>query len=241
MENLQDMNKIEQCAEEIVDYLSPYTRITEFGKINHIKRLCEIFTKHFPQPPTSTPSLDELVEKWVNWNVKAKTQQSWEASLTASHTQCAIEYNASYEEKIIALTCKQTDAKHFDSVGEMLVAQLKKDNASLVAEVERLREIIRQDGEELRERFKQMQAKDQDIRDYKNGYIDHTNALHKCEQERDQLRTQLATAEQTGYERGVRECAGVAGIAGDAGDSPHERRCKIKKAILNLLNKKGTE
>jgi len=54
------------------------------------------------------------------------------------------------------------------------------------------------------------------------------------------LKQQLATAEQTGYERGVREAARESGL--------YERSAKClrvdkscEQAILNLLNKKGTE
>lgn len=110
-------------------------------------------------------------------------------------------------DELISAKIMKSEGTHFDAAFICREVALEY-NASLVEEVERLK----REHHELCTRRAELLG------------------------EIDQLHTQLSTADQTGYERGVIESS-------EKGDAL-EKRCGtgigVKVEILNLLNKKGT-
>jgi hypothetical protein len=184
------------------------------------------------QPPTSTPSLDEVE------NPKAQP------SIYGLLDYLQYQYPATCGDLQLREFCRGLLARH----------------ASLVAEVERLKQnpyiipfdihIPNQDNSGTAyivpfwiECYKD-QYGTEIVTERGHQMVEYEKKrlmLHESlRQDIRRINSQIATAEQNGYERGVREAARESGL--------YERSAKClrvdkscEQAILNLLNKKGTE
>lgn len=163
------MNKTphEKCAEEIVAAM--------FDSYPTVEQAKQVLTKHFPQP-TPTPSLDEVVE-----NPKA---------------QPSIYGLLSYLQHQYPATCGDLQLREF-------CRGLLARHASLVAEVEKLNKRL----DEYAHAYDQLSSIRMDEKadiakrcgyhwDVNGNGLEPWIAADKLREERDQLRTQLSTADQ---------------------------------------------
>ena len=231
----------EQCAEEIGNGFTEYVR---HDKDFTDEDIVKILSKHFPQPPTSTPSLDEVIDKHRGAYGLLDTHEAKAAIL---------EYNASLVAEVERLENDRT--KYFVILsGLMQRTSKEKFPADCVEHVAVTIDLALQERDQLRTQLATAEAKVDDewldsiAQHWKKMFGENYEILDGESREEglnnniSKLFERLSTAEQTGYERGVREAAEVPkSCIAKYGKCTCERcdqNLFIHNIILNLLNKK---